>query len=34
MKILATAVFVVGVVTAFLLWLNWWLPQFTEAVGR
>jgi hypothetical protein len=34
MKLLAGAVLVVGVVFAFLLWLDWWLPQFTEAVGR
>lgn len=34
MKILATVVLVLGVVTAFLFWLTWWLPQFTEAVGR
>lgn len=34
MKFLAGAVLVVGVIVAFLFWLNWWLPQMQAAVGR
>lgn len=34
MNVTAIVVLVVGVIVAFLFWLNWWLPQMQAAVGR
>lgn len=34
MNLIGLVVLVVGAVVAFLLWLNWWLPQFQQAVGQ
>ena len=33
MNLIGLVVLVVGAVVAFLLWLDWWLPQFTAGAG-